>query len=105
MEHCLKIRPTGRMGAKGAIIEIVFNGEVIASGVSPEFAACRELKARGITGHATFWRDGKSGYDYRMPIEWGAAHTVSETDRQGLRFAKWVPHPMAGKRDELEDAA
>jgi len=105
MEHTLKIRPTGRMGTKGAIIEIVFDGEVIASGVSPEFAACRELKARGITGHALFWREGKPDYDYRMPIEWGATHTVSETDRQGLRFSKWVPHPMAGKRDGFEEAA
>lgn len=103
MEHTLQIRPTGRMGTKGAIVEVLFNGEVIASGVSPEFAACRELKSRGITGHALFFREGKDAHDYRMSIEWGATHTVSETDRQRLRFSKWVPHPMAWK--SLDKAA
>jgi len=99
-------RPTERMGRKGQILEIVFNGEVIASGVSPEFAACRELKDRGCTGMVYFRRegDGHPLWDMRMSIEWGASHTVSETDRQGVRFSKWTPHPMAGKDSASEVA-
>jgi hypothetical protein len=86
---------TGRMGRKGSIVEVIFNGEVIASGVSPEFPACRELKDRGYNGMVYFRREGRETWDLRMPLEWGATHTVSETDRQGLRFSKWQPHPMS----------
>ena len=101
-ETTLILRETERMGKKGRIIEAVFNGEVIASSTSPHFPACRELKDRGFDGMVYFRREGKPFWDLRMTVEWGATHTVSETNRQGLRFDKWVPHPMAGK---LEEAA
>lgn len=104
MDVKVTLKTTGRRSNKGEIYEVEFNGEVIAAGISPEFAACRELKARGLTGTAYFHRPGKLTHDMRMGIEWGAGRTVSETDR-GLRFAKWVPNPMFAKADDLEEAA
>lgn len=91
----LNLIPTEKFGTRGQIYEIHFNGEVIASGTSPEFNACRVLKDRGFTGKAEFYRPGKPSWDLRIGIEWGAGKTVSETDKTGVRIVKWSPHPMA----------
>jgi hypothetical protein len=102
----LELRATEKMGRKGRIYEVAFNGEAIASGVSPEFAACRVLKDRGFTGTAYFHRPGKATHDMRMGIEWGASHTVTEPDRGTVRFVKWAPNPMfAGKDEDIDEAA
>lgn len=79
------------MGQKGEILEIDFNGEIIASGFSPECSACRELEALGFNGMAYFSRPGKSSWDLKIPIKWGASRAVSETSHHGPRFLKFVP--------------
>jgi hypothetical protein len=105
MEHHLTIRPTGKIG-KGIQYEVAFNGEVIAAGVSPEFAACRALADRGLTGTACFWREGKPNYDFRINIAWGVGRCVMENAKMGPRFAKWAPNPLFAKGgEELEEAA
>jgi hypothetical protein len=97
--HDLILRLTGKRGTKGDIYEVLFDGEVIATGSSPECAACRVLKDRGLTGDARFWRDGRKTYDLLLPIGWAATKYVAE-DKIGVRFAKWSPFTF-GKGEEL----
>ncbi len=105
-ETNLILHPTHKTGKKGRIYEIWLGEELLASGVSPEFNACRVLQERGVTGDVLFWRAGKATWDMRMGIAWGATKSVSETDRTGLRFSKWSPFKIEDKAgDELEDAA
>ena len=92
METYLEIRATGKFGNKGERYEILLGEEVIASGSSPECAACRVLKGRGITGKAWFRRAGRVFADFSMGIAWGASHYVSETTKTGVKFAKWEPN-------------
>jgi len=105
----LKIRPTGKFGNRGERYEVLLGDEVIAAGASPEFAACRVLKSRGVTGKAAFWRDrGDSAMmAFTVGIDWGSARSVTETSKVGPRFAKWAPNPLFGKAEdeEPEDAA
>jgi len=56
MTYDLTIIPTGKFGPRGEKYDVEFAGEVIASGASPEFTACRVLGERGFTGMARFWR-------------------------------------------------
>jgi hypothetical protein len=107
MDHKLVLRPTGKMKRKGEVYEVLLGDEIIASGTSPECAACRVLKSRGHSGKAAFWREGKHTWDIRMDIEWAAGRYVAEEAKQGIRFAKWEPHPMARKPDDedMDEAA
>lgn len=100
MEVDLQIRATGKFGNRGERYEILLGAEIIASGTSPEFAACRVLKERGMSGSAVFWRQGKEHAQFRMPIEWAAEHCVVENAKIGPRFGKWSPSPFADKADE-----
>jgi len=104
--HTLILRPTGKYRSKGEIYEVLFEGELIASGTAPECAACRELKSRGLEGDALFWREGKRNYDLRMSIAWASERYVAE-DKVGLRFSKWSPFKIEDNdvADELEDVA
>lgn len=101
--HSLILRPTGKRRSKGEIYDVIFNGEVIASGAAPECGACRVLQSRGLTGDALFWREGKRNYDLKLPIAWAAGKYVAE-DKIGLRFAKWSPFKF-GNEEEIEEAA
>lgn len=90
VEHTLTIAGTGKYGTRGQRYEVFDGAELIASGVSPEFSACRALKERGLSGVVLFARPGKP-YHLRMGIEWGATHCTTEGQRIGIHFAKWVP--------------
>jgi hypothetical protein len=103
MDYVLKIIPTGKFGSRGERYEISFEGEIIAAGTSPEFAACRILQDRGLKGTVWFCRNPPYDCSMKMSIDWGARHTVSETDR-GIRFAKWAPNPLFWKGEELNEA-
>lgn len=51
-------KPT--LTAKGCTWCVHFEGqEIVANSYDPEFAACRELLARGIKGKVTTYRDGQ----------------------------------------------
>jgi hypothetical protein len=94
MDQIITLSPTGKLRSKGQVYDAIVNGEVIASGVSPECAACRELQKRGHGGIAYFTRSGAPyGWDLRMSISWGAKRYVAE-DRTGIRFAKWTEFSM-----------
>jgi hypothetical protein len=96
------IRPTGKFGPKGERYEVIFNGEVILTSPMPEFAACRVLNERGITGMARFWREGKSVWHLQVDIAAGAGRTVTENAKGGPRITKWAPSDWF-KKPEDED--
>lgn len=85
----LLLRPTGQFGRKGEMYDVLLNGETIVTSISPEFAACRVLKSRGMTGLAQFWRAGKPNWDMRMDIETGAGLTIEENASGGPRVIRF----------------
>lgn len=89
MIYDLTIVPIGKFGLRGEKYDITFDGEILSSGYSPEFAACRELAARGFSGMARFWRAGKLNWDLTIPV--GSKKTVTETAKIGPRLGKYVP--------------
>ena len=63
------------------------------SGLSrqPLLDACRQLKRMGAatTDEAQLFRPGKSDWDLRCSVGWGASRSVGEAI--GTRFVKWQP--------------
>lgn len=58
---------------------------------SPEFDACRTLKARGIVGTLEVWPAGATFASMRVDIERGAELTICENARLGPRVRKYEP--------------
>ena len=94
MDHDFKLRSTGKFGPRGERYEIFLGEEMIASGSSPEFSACRVMQDRGFSGHIRLWRDGKDHWDLRLSIKAGALRTVTENAKLGPRVGKWAPNPI-----------
>src|SRR5262245_60162973 len=78
-----------RLGQYGQRYRVHYEGAVlIKSSRNPEFDACRELLALGITGRVEVWHKGASG-PMRIDIAKGARLTVEDGDLEGLRFVRW----------------
>jgi hypothetical protein len=63
----------------------------------PLLDACRVLKSMGedpLTQVGLF-RPGRTAFDLRTTVEYGAGKTVQETQRQGIRFVDYVPFDPA----------
>jgi hypothetical protein len=96
------IVPTNKFGTKGETYEIYFGEELLTSGWSPEYDACRLLLARGITGKLRFWRRGKKHFDLQIDIERGAQLAVLENARRGPVVVKWKPFAGLDTEDDAE---
>lgn len=74
--------------------EVRLNGELLVVHRDPEFAACRALVARGYSGKARFWREGKEHPDIEIrDIVKAARYKTLETPSVGPKFAKYVEMP------------
>src|SRR5262245_16144001 len=62
---------------------------LVTSSRNPEFDACRVLLAQGISGKLEVWHKGAPFPSVCLDIAKGASLTVEESDRIGLRFARW----------------
>lgn len=98
MDYDLILTPTGRFRSKGEQYEVHFNGELLATGVSPEYSACRALQDRGLGGSARFWRKGAKTWAIKLDIASGAKRTIVENSKVGPREGKWV----AFDREDVE---
>jgi hypothetical protein len=90
MHHILELTPTGKYTSKRPVYAVIFQGELIYTGTTPEFDTCRILKERGLTGSAWFKRVGARQIDFKVGIEYGAGHTVSETSKGGPSIVKFT---------------
>ena len=65
----------------------------------PLLEACRALKRMGAdtADKVCLFRTGKSDWDLRCSVGWGAVHTVDEA-RTG--FAKWKPYPSVSRETD-----
>ena len=80
-----------RMTNRGAEYSVTYRGEVICISRDPEFAACRELIKRGITGRlATRWK-GAPYQAMTMGIAWGATKQTKEDRRNSPKTSEWSP--------------
>ena len=91
-------RKAGRQFYKASL-----NGEVIvAQSSSPEFAACRTMQMRGLTGRVEFlW----AGVPYPglvvRDLTMGARLRVIEEDRRGPALKEWRPPKMCRHPGQL----
>lgn len=71
----------------------VFAWRVPVLGLSrqPLLDACREIKSilGGTGSHAALFRPGRTHWDARCSVEWGAAHAVKEPSSGSIRFSKY----------------
>jgi hypothetical protein len=98
--HRVTIEPTHR-SPKRQYYKATLNGEeIVAKSSDPEFAACRAMKAMGLSGRVEFYRPGATHpglivYDLIK----GASLRVVECD-DGPVLKKWRPFEM---KDHLAD--
>jgi hypothetical protein len=95
--HRVLIEPTHR-NASRQFYRAIFNGEeIVAQSWSPMFAACRALKARGLSGPVEFFRTGvpRSCAIIRDLVE-GAEMRIVEDECRGPVLRKWKPFGKAG---------
>jgi hypothetical protein len=79
------------IGNRGGRYAVTFRGEVICVSRDPEFAACRELARRGLTGMLTTrWKDSPHPA-MKIDIARGAKRRTEETGRDGLYTVRWKP--------------
>lgn len=71
--------------------QAIRGGEIIATGKSVEFAACRVFHDLGITGFIETWHRGAAYPSMRIKIDAGAKLSVSETEVHGPRLTAWRP--------------
>jgi hypothetical protein len=66
-------------------------------GVSSEplLDACRAIKRAGASTaeEISLFREGRSDWDLKCQVGWGAEHTVIENRKAGPLFGKWRPFP------------
>src|SRR5262245_18097345 len=95
MSQRIIIEPTTIRGDRGQRYRVYYQGAVLLEDCwNPEFTACRELAARGVTGRLEVWRPGAAYPAMIVPdIEVGARWTVVESDKEGPVIKRWVPYP------------
>src|SRR5262245_15334886 len=93
MSQRIEIESCG-LGHRGQLYRVHYAGAVLVeSSRNPEFDGARALAAKGITGRVEVWRRGGTSPAMAFDIEKAARLTVKEGDKDGLRFARWQPHP------------
>jgi hypothetical protein len=95
--HRVVIEPTHRKAGR-QFYRASLNGEIIvAQSWSPEFAACRTMQKRGLTGRVEFFWAGVPypGLIVR-DLAKGARLRVIEDDRRGPALKEWRP-PMLSR--------
>ena len=94
--HRVLIEPTHR-NANRQFYKATLDDEVsVAQSWSPEFAACRAMKKRGLTGRVEFFWAGVPypGLIVR-DLGQGANLCVIEEDRRGPALKEWRPPAVA----------
>lgn len=84
-----------KMGRRGMIYDVIYQGEVLVTSHDPGGNACRALQELGVKGVVRFWREGKDFWDYKYSsVEKGARVRVQENNRYGPRVLRWQPFEM-----------
>jgi len=95
--HHVLIEPTHRSPSR-QFYRATFNGEeIVARSWDPEFAACRALKARGLTGRVEFFRvDVLHPYLVVRDLAEGAGLRAYEDEAHTPTLRKWQPFDLDG---------
>jgi hypothetical protein len=84
------IEPTYRNASRQFYRATFNNEEIVARSWDPEFAACRALKARGLTGRVEFFRAGVPHPCLIIrDLAEGAGLRTYEDERRGPVLKKW----------------
>lgn len=97
IERKLPIPAAPRTGNNEQQYRVFFEDEEIGTWRVPECSAARWLLEHGKAERADTLRTFHNGPAMRGSVGWFADHTVSETDKHGLRIVKWVPMPEGAK--------
>ena len=95
--HRVTIEPTQRSASR-QFYRATYNGdEITKRSWDPEFAACRALKARGLTGRVDFfWAGHSHPYLIVRDLVRGAALLALEDECRGPVLKKWQPIERGG---------
>jgi hypothetical protein len=99
LTHRVTIEPTHRSPQR-QFYRATLNGDVIVEcSWDPEYAACRSMKALGLSGDVAFFRPGAATASSRVRELKNAAHyQVVEADMEGPTRKRWhAPQLTAGK--------
>lgn len=88
-------------GASRGMWRVWYKGEVLIERArDPEFAACRALAARGVSGDLVSRIKGSVTPGLRVAIDAGAQMSTQEGEAGRARIGKWVPRDYAADVDE-----
>ena len=88
-------------GASRSMWRVWHNGAaLIERARDPEFAACRVLQSRGLSGDVVSRHRGSATVSFRMTIEAGAQMSTQEGGSARVRVVKWQPRDYAADVDE-----
>lgn len=91
MSAVIEIEPA-RLTSSGQRYRVWHNSEVLLESVrDPLTNAARALIDKGVTGRLQMRRRGRPQIDAQGLIAVLATQTVSESQKSGPRFTKWVP--------------
>ena len=83
------------MGASRGMWRVWFGGEILIERArDPEFAACRELLARGFEGQLITRHKGSATPCLTMTISAGALAATHEGEAGRVRIGVWTPREM-----------
>lgn len=93
MTHEIEIEPLPvTTGTSRGAWRVWFNGAVLIERArDPEFAACRELAARGLSGEMLSRHKGSQTPCIRVQVENGSQLSTQEGEAARVRIGKWVP--------------
>ena len=99
--HRVTIEPT-HLSPKRQYYKATLDGEVIvAKAPDPAFAACRAMKAMGLSGRVEFYRPGVAYPGLIVhDLDKGARLRVVETEQEGPVIKHWRPIQTARATNE-----
>ena len=102
LTHRVIIEPTHRSPQR-QFYRATLNGDVIVEcSWDPEYAACRSMKALGLSGDVAFFRPGAATASSRVRELKNAAHyQVAEADMEGPTRKRWLAPKLTAGRGSL----
>jgi hypothetical protein len=97
--HRVTIQSTHRTAERQYYKATLDGVDIVTRSSDPAFAACRAMKAKGLSGRVEFYRPGVPHPGLIVhDLDKAAGLRVVDTERQGPVLKKWRPFEMNGRR-------
>jgi hypothetical protein len=97
--HRVTVQSTHRTAERQYYKATLDGEEIVTRSSDPAFAACRAMKAKGLSGRVEFYWPGVPYPGLIVhDLDKAAELRVVDTERQGPVFKQWRPFEMNGRR-------